>query len=83
MNEPMNVTIYEDISPSITIMRYFNNNPYSQVKMSNCNAAFLINNENIWSDGCGPKLTAKILDKKDILGMIGLAIIAVQVSLTG
>ena len=48
--------------------------------MSNCNAAFLINNDNIWSDGCGHKLTAKILDKRDILGFIGLAIVGVQVS---
>lgn len=49
-----------------------------KVKMSNCNAAFLINNDNIWSNGCGPKLTAKILDKKDVLGFVGLAIVGVQ-----
>ena len=51
--------------------------------MSNCNAAFLINNDNIWSEGCGHKLTAKILDKKDILGIVALAIVGVQVRENG
>lgn len=49
-----------------------------KVKMSNCNASFLINNDNIWSDGCGPKLTAKILDKKTVLAVSGLVVIGVQ-----